>query len=152
MPSQPQPSEADFYQVVRSRIDSWLHGKGQGFAHAKLLLLAPDLFHLLTRLIFDRRIPAAEKAKLGGALAYFVAPIDLIPEALLGASGYVDDIALTAFALSALVNAGHGAVARELWAGDGDLLDRIQQILEVADDMLGASVWQRLQKLWRTFG
>jgi uncharacterized membrane protein YkvA (DUF1232 family) len=139
----------DFYQALRARIADWLERKGKGFRHAQLLLLAPDLFHLLTRLMLDRRIPVAEKAGLGAALAYFISPIDLLPEAFLGPAGYIDDVALAAFALSRLINAGHGAVAKELWAGDGDLLDAIQQILEVADQALGSGLWERLKNGWR---
>jgi uncharacterized membrane protein YkvA (DUF1232 family) len=139
----------DFYQALRARIADWLESKGKGFRHAQLLLLAPDLFHLLTRLMLDRRIPVAEKAGLGAALAYFISPIDLLPEAFLGPAGYIDDVALAAFALSRLINAGHGAVAKELWAGDGDLLDAIQQILEVADQALGSGLWERLKNGWR---
>ncbi|HWO14708.1 MAG TPA: YkvA family protein [Polyangiaceae bacterium] len=140
----------DFYQALRARIASWLESKGAGFKHAQILLLAPDLFHLLTRLLLDRRIPAAEKATLGAAVAYFLSPVDLLPEALLGPAGYVDDIALAAYALSRLINAGHGAVAKELWAGDGDLLDVIQRVLEVADEMLGSGLWERLKTYFRS--
>jgi uncharacterized membrane protein YkvA (DUF1232 family) len=143
----------DFYQALRARIADWLERKGgKSFRHAQIVLLAPDLFHLLTRLMLDRRIPVAEKAGLGAALAYFISPIDLLPEAFLGPVGYVDDVALAALALSRLINAGHGAVAKELWAGDGDLLDAIQQILEVADQALGSGLWERLKNGWRGLG
>lgn len=142
----------DFYQALRARITRWLEGKGRGFKHAQLLLLAPDLFHLLTRLMFDARIPALEKAKLGAAIAYFVSPVDLLPEALLGPGGYVDDLALAAYALNGLINAGHGQVAKELWAGDGDLLDAIRRILEVADELVGTGLWERLRKYWAGLG
>jgi uncharacterized membrane protein YkvA (DUF1232 family) len=135
----------DFYQALRARLTEWLASKGKGFKHAQILLLAPDLFHLLTRLVLDRRIPTAEKATLGAALAYFLSPLDVLPEALLGPVGYVDDVALAAFVLSRLVNAGHGAVAKELWAGDGDLLESIRRILEVADEMLGSGLWGRVK-------
>jgi uncharacterized membrane protein YkvA (DUF1232 family) len=145
-------SHEDFYQALRARIARWLEGKGKGFRHAQLLLLAPDLFHLLTRLLLDRRIPVSEKAGLGAALAYFLSPIDLLPEAFLGPAGYVDDVALAAYALHRLINAGHGEVAKELWAGDGDLLEAIQQVLQVADQALGSGVWERLKNTWRGLG
>lgn len=140
----------DFYQVLRARIATWLESKGAGFKHAQILLLAPDLFHLLTRLLLDRRIPASEKAALGATIAYFLSPVDLLPEALLGPAGYVDDVALAAYALSRLINAGHGAVAKELWAGDDDLLEVIQRVLEVADEMVGSGLWERLKTHFRS--
>lgn len=135
----------DFYQALRARIAEWLEGKGKGYKHAQLVLLAPDLFHLLTRLLLDGRIPPSEKAALGAAVAYFLSPVDLIPEVVLGPIGYVDDVALAAYALSRLINAGHGAVARELWAGDGDLFESIRRVLEIADEMVGSGLWQRLK-------
>jgi uncharacterized membrane protein YkvA (DUF1232 family) len=141
----------DFYQALRARITGWLASKGKGFKHANILLLAPDLFHLLSRLMLDPRIPAAEKAGLGAVLAYFISPIDLLPEALLGPAGYVDDVALAAFVLNRLINAGHGEVAKELWAGDDDLLASLQRILEVADQAIGTGAWERLKKSWRGF-
>lgn len=142
----------DFYQLLRARIASWLESKGKGFKHAQILLLAPDLFHLLARLVLDRRIPNSEKATLGAAIAYFLSPIDVLPEALLGPAGYVDDVALAAFVLSRLINAGHGAVAKELWAGDDDLLDAIRRVLEVADEMVGSGLWERLKTHFRNLG
>lgn len=135
----------DFYQALRGRIAAWLEGKGKGYKHAQILLLAPDMFHLLTRLLLDGRIPPSEKAALGAAVAYFVSPIDLFPELVLGPVGYVDDVALAAYALSRLINAGHGAVARELWAGDGDLFEAIRRVLEIADELVGSGLWQRLK-------
>jgi uncharacterized membrane protein YkvA (DUF1232 family) len=148
----PRTRHEDFYQTLRSRIASWLESKGRGFKHAQLLLLAPDLFHLLARLMFDPRIPGVEKAKLGAALAYFISPIDLLPEAMLGPGGYVDDVALAAFALHGLINAGHGDVAKELWAGDDDLLEVIRRVLEVADEMVGTGLWERLRRFWAGLG
>ena len=145
-----QQGQEDFYQALRARISGWLESKGAGFKHAQLLLLAPDLFHLLTRLLLDRRIPASEKAALGAAIAYFLSPIDFLPEAVLGPAGYVDDIALAAYALSRLINAGHGAVAKELWAGNGELLEVIRRILEVADEMVGSGLWERLKNYFRS--
>jgi len=59
-----EQSREDFYQALRARITAWLSSKGKGFRHARLLLLAPDLFHLLTRLMLDSRIPAADKRRL----------------------------------------------------------------------------------------
>jgi hypothetical protein len=58
----------DFYQALRGRISDWLESKGKRFKHAQILLLAPDLFHLLARLVLDRRIPTAEKATLGSPI------------------------------------------------------------------------------------
>lgn len=137
-----------FYKTLRGRVTTWLAQHGEGYRHAELLLVAPDLFHLLCRLALDKRVPASEKAKLAGAIAYFVSPLDIIPEIVLGPVGFLDDIAVAAFALNSVINAGQGEIAKELWAGDGDVLVLIQRIVGTADDMLGAGVWKRLRALF----
>lgn len=135
----------DFYKALRARVAAWLEQHGRGFRHAQVLLLAPDLFHLMCRLALDKRVPAPQKAKLAAAIAYFVSPIDLVPEALVGPAGYVDDVALAAYVLNGLVNAGHGQIAEEHWAGEGDVLSAIQQVLAVADELIGAGLWKKIR-------
>ena len=44
-------------------------------------------------LMLDRRTPTWAKATIGGALAYFVCPVDAIPDCIIGA-GYTDDAAI----------------------------------------------------------
>lgn len=137
----------DFYQLVRSRIATWLKQYGEGFRHAQIMLLAPDLFHLLCRLTMDKRIPTAEKAKLALAIVYFVSPIDLVPEGLVGPVGYLEDVAVAAYALNGLINAGQGEIAEEYWAGEGDLLAVIQQVIAIADEMLGSGLWKKIRTM-----
>lgn len=137
----------DFYQQVRSKIHALVETKGSSVKHAEFLLAGPDLLHLMCKLALDARVPAAGKALLATAIAYFVSPIDLIPEALVGPTGYLDDIALAAVVLNRLIGADGGAIAKEHWAGRGDVLDLIARILSVADKMVGAQAWAKLRQL-----
>ncbi len=135
----------DFYQAMRERIRAWLSKKGRHYRYADLLLLAPDLFHLLSRLALDKRIPLRHKAQLGAAIAYFVSPMDLIPEAVLGPVAYIDDIVISAYVLSGLINAGHGKIAEEHWAGEKDLLEVVRGILDIAEQALGKGLWNKVK-------
>lgn len=135
----------DFYQDFRRRVRQWLDGKGRGYKYADLLLVGPDLFHLLCRLVADPRVPMAHKVKLAAAIAYFVSPMDLVPEGLVGPVGYVDDIALAAYVLNGLLNSSHAHAAREHWAGEGDVLGAVQGVLALADGALGSGLWSHLK-------
>jgi uncharacterized membrane protein YkvA (DUF1232 family) len=135
----------DFYQDFRRKVRTWLAGKGRNYQYADLLLVGPDLFHLLCRLVVDTRVPVGEKAKLAAAIAYFVSPVDLVPEGLVGPVGYVDDIALTAYVLNGLLRATGPELLREHWAGDGDVLDVLRHVLEAADSALASGLWRRLK-------
>ncbi len=138
----------DFYQRLRGQIRDWLDSEtGKTNQWSEYLLLAPDLFHLLWKLSTDPDVPATDKAKLVGALAYFISPIDLIPEAIVGPIGYVDDIALAAYVLNGIINHTDPEVLRRHWAGESDILDVIRQILAAADRMVGSGVWKKLKRL-----
>jgi uncharacterized membrane protein YkvA (DUF1232 family) len=141
-----QDYQLDFYQQMRDSIRIWLKGKGVNYQFADYLLAAPDLFHLLCKLAIDNEVPVSEKAKLAGAIAYFVSPVDLIPEAITGPLGYIDDVAVAAFVLNGIINKTNPEVVRRHWAGDNDILDLIQQILQVADEMVGSGLWEKIRK------
>ena len=71
---------------------------------------------------FDRTTPIQVKAALLGALAYFVLPIDLIPD-ILPVLGYADDAAVLATALRLVashIRPEHREAARQALARDLD--------------------------------
>jgi len=141
--------DGDFYQNLRKKFRKWASSKeGKTNKWTEYLLFAPDLFHLLCRLSIDKDVPAKQKAKLAGAIAYFVCPIDLIPEAIIGPAGYIDDIALAAYVLNSIVNRTGPGVVKKHWAGDQDVLEVIKHILEVADEMVGSGLWKKLRKMF----
>lgn len=138
----------DFYQKMRSEIRAWVKSKtGQESQWSEYLLLAPDLFHLLAKLALDNEVPSAEKAKIAGALAYFISPIDLFPEALVGPLGYLDDVALAAYVINSVMKNSDPALVTKHWAGEQNILELVQQIVDVASDMLGNKIWDKLKKL-----
>jgi uncharacterized membrane protein YkvA (DUF1232 family) len=138
--------QLDFYQQMRDSIRIWLKGKGVNYQFTEYLLAAPDLFHLLCKLAVDKEVPASEKAKLAGAIVYFISPIDFVPEGLTGPIGYIDDVAVAAFVLNLIINKTNPEIVRRHWAGDKDILDLIQQILQVADEMVGSGLWANIRK------
>ncbi len=147
------PSERarkDFYQKLRRQVRRWAEGRDlKAQKLSSLVLAAPDLFHLLCRLMTDSRTPASAKLTLGMVLAYFISPIDLMPEAVLGPFGYVDDVALAALAIDKLVESVGEDVIREHWAGDEDALQLVRSIVATLDEQLGKRIAGKLRKLIR---
>ncbi len=140
--------EQDFYQKMRSDIRNWVQSKtGKESQWSEYLLLAPDLFHLLAKLALDKEVPNVEKAKIAGALAYFISPIDLLPEALLGPIGYLDDVALAAYVINSVMHNCDPAIVTRHWAGEQNILQLVQQIVDVASDMLGNKIWDKLKRM-----
>ena len=138
----------DFYQRLRKRVRRWARTKeGRTSEVTEYILLAPDLFHLLVRLSLDPAVPAVEKAKVGAALAYFLSPIDLLPEALVGPIGFLDDVALAVLVVHSVIEKAGPAVVSRHWAGEADLLETTRRFLDRADALLGTGLWKRVQNV-----
>ena len=135
--------QLDFYQNLRTKIANYLDNKN--FQYGDILMLAPDFFHLLVKLSLDPRIETMKKAKLAFAITYFFSPIDLLPEAFLGPIGYFDDIALAAYVLNDFVNNNDSDLLYEHWAGQTDVLASIQNVLTLANRILGEGLWKKLK-------
>jgi uncharacterized membrane protein YkvA (DUF1232 family) len=145
------PSESqrrDFYQKLRARVSEWAAGKDlKTNKAASFVLAAPDLFHLCCKLLTDPRTPAKSKITLGAVIAYFISPIDLMPEAVFGPLGFVDDVAFAALAIDKLVDSVGEEVIQEHWAGEADGLQLVRSIVATMDEQLGKRVASKLRKL-----
>ncbi len=138
--------ETEFYHRLRKTLRIWSGGpRGRATPYVDLILAGPDLFMLLVRLSHDERVGRADRTRIARAVTYFISPLDLVPEAILGPPGLVDDIALTALVLHDVLERTDPSIVRQHWEGDVDLLDLVRSILAVADSMLGGPMWRRLR-------
>jgi uncharacterized membrane protein YkvA (DUF1232 family) len=128
----------EFYRTLREKV------AGYTGAYADFVLLVPDLFLLITRLMLDPRIEGRHKVYMGAALAYVLSPIDILSERRMGALGYLDDLVVIVAALNILVNEADRAVVLEHWSGKEDLLATIQKVLAQADDLVGKGRLERI--------
>ena len=139
--------QSDFYQKIRKDVKQWVNDNlDKENKWVDYILAAPDLFHLLCKLTADSEIPSNKKIKLVAGIAYFISPIDLLPEAFLGPIGYLDDIAVAAFILNDLINEVDPQIIRKHWAGEQDVLVLIKTILTNADKMIGSKMWKKIRK------
>ncbi|MFP3391881.1 YkvA family protein [Brevibacillus sp. SIMBA_040] len=142
----PEPHQR-FYDKLRAKIESFIKDKGVNETVANYILLAPDLFVLLARLIMDKRVGGTSKAIAGAAVAYFIAPIDFIPEALVGGLGLLDDVVLSVYALRRILVDVDEVIVREHWNGEDDLLAVITRVIKAADDLVGKKIVKKLEEI-----
>jgi uncharacterized membrane protein YkvA (DUF1232 family) len=137
-----------FYDRVRSRIQSYVDSKGAAIGKtAEYLLLVPDVFILLWRLVNDARVSGKNKVLLGSGIAYYIFPIDLIPEAFVGPIGYLDDLVFGVYILNRVLRDTDPAIVQEHWPGSEDILAVIQKILGAADSMIGTEIVDRIKRM-----
>lgn len=92
------------------------------------LWLLPDLVRLLANLLADLRVMLADKIFVASVLIYILSPVDVLPEALLGPFGLVEDLLLAIIVLFRLLGNPHNAPAiQEHWQGDPAVLLKIQR-------------------------
>ena len=140
-----------FYDRVRGSIQEYVERKGGGALGktAEFLLLVPDVFILLWRLSKDNRVEGKNKVLLLSAIAYYIFPLDIMPEAFLGPIGYLDDLVFGVYVLNRIVKDTDASVLRQHWSGSTDVLESIQKVLNAADQLVGTEFLGRIKKMMK---
>lgn len=90
---------------------------GRRTAARQLATLLPNLVRLFRGLLSDPRVPKGSKVLLGFAIAWFVSPIDLVPE-FIPVFGPLDDAVVAALVLRHVLRKAGRDVIAEHWSGD----------------------------------
>jgi uncharacterized membrane protein YkvA (DUF1232 family) len=109
----------------------------------------PAYARLVFGLLSDGRVSTVDKALVGAAVAYLLAPIDLIPD-FIPIIGELDDLFVLVLAIHHLVANADPEVVLEHWTGDLDELEN----LNVRRALLTASFFfpRRLRRRLRVIG
>jgi uncharacterized membrane protein YkvA (DUF1232 family) len=137
-----------FYDRMRDQVlvAADRRSRKLGKPAVEALLLVPDVFVLLVRLALDKQVPGEARALIGGALAYFVLPLDLFPEAAVGGVGFLDDLVLASAVLSQALGGELEPYARKYWNGEQELRQVLRDIAQSASALLGRDLYGRLRR------
>jgi len=154
MTDNPSTGLLSFYDHLRRRVLRTVERRGGRLPEdaVRMLLIVPDVFILLVRLALDKDVPKPARVLVGGALAYFIMPFDLFPEAILGPIGYMDDLVLATAVLAQAFGGELEPYARKHWSGSEDLRVVLRDISESAHSLLGHKLYEKLKKLMRRRG
>jgi uncharacterized membrane protein YkvA (DUF1232 family) len=144
--------------VVGERVRDTLHDVAQRSKPrrgAKRTVIAtirqiPAYLRLLGGLMFDRRVSIVDKLLVAAAIAYIVAPIDLIPD-VIPFIGEVDDVFLLVTALQRLVENAGRRVLLDHWVGDRrELSDlNLHRVASATAFFLPLGIQHRLRRITR---
>jgi uncharacterized membrane protein YkvA (DUF1232 family) len=139
-------SVMSFYSSLQTRVDAWLASdEAPRFPHAELYRHLPELYRFLVELALDPRVPEQERTCTLSAIKYVVAPYDLIPEAVVGTSGFRDDLVLAAMMVDRLCEACGPLLVAEHWRGTGEPRETARTIIECATATVGSDICKRLR-------
>lgn len=139
--------ESDFYQNLRKKIHAWIKDhEGQFNRYCDVIMVVPDFFYLLWKLGMDERIAREDRIKIAMLVAYFISPMDLFPELVLGPIGFLDDVIITAHLMNRLM-ADYHDIIYAYWeqVSNRDLLETIQMVLSNIDEWISSNLWNRLR-------
>ena len=140
-----------WYRKWRKKIHAWLERNGDS-DWADILLMLPDLFMFVVGIMSDSRIPIKFRLALLSAIIYVLSPLDILPEAILGVAGLVDDAGILILLLDLLFNALSlepdilEQVVQDHWHRDADLISTIKALLTKLKEMPG-NLFEMLQRL-----
>ncbi|HEX3031999.1 MAG TPA: DUF1232 domain-containing protein [Bacillota bacterium] len=135
-----------YYNPIRNKKTRWAESRAgsTGETAVEYILLAPDFLMLLIRLMRDKRVPRRSKSLVAGGLAYYVLPLDFLPEVLLGPIGFADDLVLAVLIINTLIQAEPEVVLSH-WSGREELLDTLRRSLLFGEKFLTKSVYGKVK-------
>jgi uncharacterized membrane protein YkvA (DUF1232 family) len=80
-----------------------------------------------------------------GALAYFVMPADLLPEVLVGTSGFLEDLVLSSAVVAHALTKDVEPLVVEHWSGSEPVRVALADVSQAASTLLGANLYARLR-------
>ena len=105
---------------------------------SELIHEAPALYRLMTKLLDDPALPERLSPLVIAAIAYFIAPADIIPEEEVGPIGYVDDIFFCAFVADRIMKeAGNEEILVRNWDGKKPIVPLVKDILSREKELIG---------------
>ncbi len=143
----PSTGLLSFYDRLRARAVAAAARGHLPRPATEALLLAPDVLVLMARLVLDREVPGETRSLVGGALAYFLLPIDMLPEALVGVGGYVDDVVLASLVLAHAFGDDLEEFTDRHWSGPRALRTVIGHVARTGELLLGEKLWGRLRRV-----
>ena len=147
-----------WYGKWRRVIRDWVK-KNADLDIADIVLLLPDLLMLAVGTTKDPRIPSSVKLSLMSAVVYVLSPFDLVPEAIMGVAGLIDDAGILILALNAAMGAAEidpsiwEEIWRAHWHGDDNPVNVVRKLYEFITEnakRLFGKVWEFIRRNWNS--
>lgn len=120
----------DYYETLINNLDAY---DGE---YASFIDCGPNLFKLMCLLLEQDEITKENRLELSAAIAYYVVPMDVIPEQLYGPYGFIDDIYLATHVLKRIATKHGYDYLQTIWAIDSSIEFIINDCFEKSSEIL----------------
>ena len=138
--------QQDFYEKIRLKIKKYIE-KHPNSKYINYLAAAPDFFHLMCKLLIDERVPLKNKLYIAAAILYFVSPLDILTDLIPGI-GLADDVLIAINVINSLLHSVDEEVIKEHWVGEGNIIELLKQLLDMADSVVGKGIFDKIKGLF----
>lgn len=144
------PEHGDYYHKLRQKMSRFAAQRAPRWTQPVVpwVLAVPDFFATMVRLARDERVPTPTKLLAGAVVAYFVMPVDILPD-LIPFVGQVDDVAVALFAIEKIAAGVDERVLQEAWPGDGRVLEVAKTGVDRFTKLLPAGVLTKIRDFIR---
>ncbi len=125
----------DFYDTLIENLNSF---EGD---YASFINSGPNLFNLLCDLLSQKEIKKDMRLEISAAIAYFVAPDDIIPEEIYGPYGYIDDIFISVYILRKVADEFGYDYLQNLWKHDSNVKEIMDDCYDNSLELLEDKVY-----------
>ena len=131
-----------WYEKWRKNIYEWIERRSDS-EWAEILLFLPDALIFVVEISRDPRTPLKYRLAILSAIVYVLSPYDILPEAVLGVPGLIDDAGLLIILLDMLFNAVvmedevWAQVLRDHWHSEQDPASTIRMLVAKLIKILG---------------
>ena len=120
----------DFYDILIDNLESYDDD------YYSFIDYGPDLYKLLCDCLNSTDIDSNLRLNISAAIAYYVVPMDVIPEQIYGPYGYIDDIYITVYVLRKIAHEFGYEFLQELWNSEEDVETIIQLCFKESAEIL----------------
>ena len=125
----------DFYDTLVENLDGY---EGE---YAYFINCGPNLFNLLCDLLSQKEISRQMRLEISAAIAYYVAPDDIIPEEIYGPYGYIDDIFISVYILRKVADEFGYDYLQDLWKHDSNVKEIMDDCYDNSLELLEDKVY-----------
>ena len=105
----------DFYDLLIDNLESYVED------YDTFIDYGPRLYKLLCDCLNEEIINGDLRINISAAIAYYVVPMDVIPEQIYGPYGYIDDNYISVYVLGKVANTLGYDFLQHIWDGDDDV-------------------------------
>jgi len=133
-----------FYEKLREKFAIQKVSSSDPNNVTDYMFIVPDIFVLVSRLAIEKRLKMTTKAFMAAVVAYFLLPIDIIPD-FIPIIGFLDDLLIAVYALDRILSEVDPKIIQDNWSGETDMLKMVKKIISATQKNVSLKIIKKIK-------